>query len=665
MIDIQHFIYRESDPTPLLYGVYDPWLVALSIAIAIGTSILGMQLARVAHNQTSPLLRQVSIIAGSISLGAGIWSMHFIGMMALSLCTRVNYDTLTTILSMAPGVLASWYALHLLSGEKFTYPRLLLGGLIVGAGIGTMHYTGMLAMQMAPVLKFDFQWVLLSVVVAVVLATSALWVSLRLNQQQRISPIYTLATGGGLMGIAIAAMHYTGMASARITGVIDPMYDAINNHSSSLSLGISLVTVLIGVLAASINALIRYRQMLRSLQNNQSRLSTILDTAVDGIITIDMNGRILSFNHAAEQLFGWQSAEIVGQDTAILMPKAYHVRHNHFLKHFGEAGQAKILGVGREVTGVRKNGSTVPIRLAIGKAKISGETLIFGFITDLTQRNAMKKTMRERDEQLRSLMSNIPGVTFRCQYNQDWRMLVISDSVKDLTGYAAEEFLKNGLSCTLFTHTEDAARVIAEIQTALANGEHYAIEYRIKHRDGSEKWVSEMGCAIRDKSGAVQMLDGVILDVTESKLRHAEYESIARAINQSTSVAEFSMNGTILDANATFLTLLGYEKNEVIGKHHSIFCSAQDAASASYRNKWEALNRGEFVQGEFKRLGKNGSEVWIHASYSPLLNADGKPSKVLMFMIDITERTRMENDLKLAKDKAEQAASAKATFLPT
>lgn len=185
-----------------------------------------------------------------------------------------------------------------------------------------MHYTGMLAMQMAPVLKFDFQWVLLSVVVAVVLATSALWVSLRLNQQQRISPIYTLAMGGGLMGIAIAAMHYTGMASARITGVIDPMYDAINNHSSSLSLGISLVTVLIGVLAASINALIRYRQMLRSLQNNQSRLSTILDTAVDGIITIDMNGRILSFNHAAEQLFGWQSAEIVGQDTAVLMPKA-------------------------------------------------------------------------------------------------------------------------------------------------------------------------------------------------------------------------------------------------------------------------------------------------------------------------------------------------------
>jgi len=663
MIDIQHFIYRDGDPTPLLYGSYDPWLVALSVTIAIGTSILGMQLARVAHGQTSLLLRQVSIIAGSISLGAGIWSMHFIGMMALNLCTRVNYDTFTTILSMAPGVLASWYALHLLSGEKITYRRLWLGGVIVGAGIGIMHYTGMLAMQMAPALKFDVQWVLLSVIVAVVLATSALWISLHLNQQQRISSIYTLSLGGSLMGIAIAAMHYTGMASARITGLADPMYNAINNHSSSLSLGISLVTILIGVLAASINALIRYRQMLHSLQNNQSRLSTILDTAVDGIITIDMSGRIISFNHAAEQLFGWQSTEILGKDTLILMPKVYHVRHNHFLRHFGEEGQAKILGVGREVTGVRKDGSTFPMRLAIGKANVPGETLIVGFITDLTQRNSMKSAMRERDEQLRSLMSNIPGVTFRCQYNQDWRMLLISESIKDLTGWEAEEFLHNGQSCTLFTHTDDAVRVVAEIDAALAKGDHYAIEYRIHHRDGSEKWVSEMGCAIRDKSGIVQMLDGVILDVTESKLRNAEYESIARAINQSTSVAEFSMNGTILDANATFLTLMGYEKNEVVGKHHSIFCSAQDAASTRYRNKWEALNRGEFVQGEFKRLGKNGSEVWIHASYSPLLNADGKPSKVLMFMIDITERTRMENDLKLAKEKAEQAASAKATFL--
>jgi PAS domain S-box-containing protein len=663
MIDIQHFIYRDGDPTPLLYGSYDPWLVALSVTIAIGTSILGMQLARVAHDQTSSLLRQVSIVAGSISLGAGIWSMHFIGMMALNLCTRVNYDTFTTILSMAPGVLASWYALHLLAGGQLTYKRLLLGGVTVGAGIGIMHYTGMLAMQMAPALKFDFQWVLLSVIVAVVLATSALWISLHLNQQQRISPIYTLILGGSLMGIAIAAMHYTGMASARITGIADPMYNPINNHSSSLSLGISLVTILIGVLAASINALIRYRQMLHSLQNNQSRLSTILDTAVDGIITIDMNGRIISFNHAAEQLFGWQSAEILGQDTLILMPKVYHVRHNHFLKHFGEDGQAKILGVGREVTGVRKDGSTFPMRLAIGKANVPGETLIVGFITDLTQRNSMKNAMRERDEQLRSLMSNIPGVTFRCLYSQDWPMLLISESVKELTGWTAECFLKQSQHFSSLTHPEDAIRIAAEIKSSLAKGEHYAIEYRIHHRDGSEKWVSEMGCAIRDKSGEVQMLDGVILDVTESKLRNAEYESIARAINQSTSVAEFSMNGTILEANATFLKLLGYEKSEVIGKHHSIFCSAQDAASARYRNKWEALNRAEFVQGEFKRLGKNGSEVWIHASYSPLLNADGKPSKVLMFMIDITERTRMENDLKLAKDKAEQAASAKATFL--
>ena len=663
MIDFQQFIYREGDPTPLLYGSYDYWLVALSISIAVGTSILGMQLARVAHNQSSTLLRQGSLIAGAISLGAGIWAMHFIGMMALNLCTRVSYDTLTTIFSMAPGVLASWYALHLLSGEKLTYQRLWLGGTIVGAGIGTMHYMGMLAMQMAPTLKFDVEWVLISVVVAVVLATSALWISLHLNQQKRLSSIYSLALGGSLMGLAITAMHYTGMASARIIGTADPLYNPINNHSSSLSLGISLVTVLIGVLAAAINALIRYKQMLHSLQNNQSRLSTILDTAVDGIITIDMKGLIVSFNHAAEHVFGWQSAEVLGKDTAILMPKAYHVRHNHFLNNFGQAGQAKILGVGREVTGIRKNGSTFPIRLAMGKADITGETLFVGFITDLTQRNAMKSAMRERDEQLRSLMSNIPGVTFRCLYNQDWRMLLISDSIKDLTGWAAEEFLQKGQSCTLFTHPDDTARVSTEVAAALAKGQHYAVEYRIRHRDGQEKWVSEMGCAIRDKTGTVQMLDGVILDITENKLKNAEYESIARAISQSTSVAEFSMDGTILDANSTFLTLLGYEKAEIIGRHHSIFCSAQDAASERYHNKWRDLNRGEFVQGEFKRLGKNGIELWIHASYSPLLNADGKPSKVLMFMIDITERTRMEQDLKVAKNKAEQAASAKATFL--
>lgn len=663
MIEIQNFIYRDGDPTPLLYGTYDPWLVALSVTIAIGTSILGMQLARIAGNQTSPLLKQASILAGSISLGAGIWAMHFIGMMALNLCTRVDYHTLTTLLSMAPAVLASWYALYLLSGDKLTYQRLWLGGTLVGAGIGAMHYTGMLAMQMAPVLKFDIEWVLISVVVAVVLATSALWTGLHLNQQKRLSSIYSLILGGSLMGIAISAMHYTGMASARILGTADQYYNPASNYSSSLSLGIFLVTTLIAILAAAINALIHYKQMLHTLQYNQSRLSTILDTAVDGIITIDMQGQIVSFNHAAEQLFGWQHHEVLGKDTLMLMPKIYGLRHNHFLKNFGKDGQAKILGVGREVTGVRKDGSTFPMRLAIGKADIPGEPLIVGFITDLTQRNAMKNAMRERDEQLRSLMSNIPGVTFRCLYNQNWDMLLISESVMDLTGWATEAFLQHTQSFSALTHPEDIARIADEVESALAKGDHYAIEYRIRHRDGQEKWVSEMGCAIRNKAGVVQMLDGVILDVTEKKLKSAAYESIARAINQSSNVAEFSMDGTILDANTPFLTLLDYEKHEVIGRHHSIFCSAQDAASERYRNKWQALNRGEFVQGEFKRLDKNGKEVWIHASYSPLLDADGKPSKVLMFMIDLTPRIRMEHDLKEAKEKAEQAASAKATFL--
>lgn len=663
MINLEHFIYRDGDPTPLLYGSYDPWLVALSVIIAIGTSTLGIQLARVACKQRSSLLKHMSIGAGSISLGAGIWAMHFIGMMALDLCTKVNYDPLITILSMAPGVMASWYALQLLSGDKLTYKRLWLGGTVVGAGIGSMHYMGMLAMQMAPTLKFDLEWVLISVVVAVVLATGALWISLHLNQKQKIAPLYTLVLGGSLMGIAIAAMHYTGMASARVLGVADPSYDAASNYSASLSLGIALVTILIGVIAAAINALIHYKQMLYTLQTNQTRLSTILDTAVDGIITIDMQGHIVSFNHAAEQIFGWTTDEVMGKDTAMLMPKVYSLRHNHFLKHFGENGQAKILGVGREVTGVKKDGTNFPMRLAVGKANIPGEPLIVGFITDLTQRNAMKNAMRERDEQLRSLMANIPGVTFRCHYDQDWSMQLISESVLELTGWEAKVFLENHLSFNAFTHPEDAKRITTEVASALSDGSHYAIEYRIQHRNGQEKWVSEMGCAVRDKAGNVTMLDGVILDITENKLKNAAYESIARAINLSTSMAEYSMDGTFLAANDSFLTLIGYEREEIIGKHHSILCSEQDAASERYHNKWRDLNQGKFVEGEYKRLGKHGREIWIHASYSPLLDADGRPCKVLMFLIDISERIRIENDLKEAKNKAELAASAKATFL--
>ena len=120
------------------------------------------------------------------------------------------------------------------------------------------------------------------------------------------------------------------------------------------------------------------------------------------------------------------------------------------------------------------------------------------------------------------------------------------------------------------------------------------------------------------------------------KLVKNQNEGLFEAIHKSQAVIEFNLKGIIGTANDNFLNTLGYSLDEVQGKHHSMFCEPEYAQSQEYKNFWEKLNRGEFDQGEYKRVGKNGREVWIIASYNPIFNADGSLEKIVKFATDIT-----------------------------
>jgi two-component system, sensor histidine kinase and response regulator len=657
------FFFREGSPTPLLFGTYNPWLVILSALVAIGSSVLALQLTRLSQKQTSLVSQRFSILASSASLGAGIWAMHFIGMLAYEICTKVTYNPEVTMISMMPGILASYYALNLMTENQLDYGKLIKGGLSVGTGIGAMHYTGMLAMKMEPVLKFDLVWVLISVIVVVSLATLALWTGIFLNQKGKLPAKVSIVLGGVLMGSAITAMHYTGMASARFIGQAQPGFNPEDNQSISLALGITLVTILIGIIAAAINVLISYRQALTAIQVSETRLSTILNTAVDGIVTINTTGQIISCNEAVERIFGWRKHEMEGNNISMLMPEPDRSNHLYYLKNYQTGGQAQILGEGRDLEAIKKDGTQFPIRLAIGEVKLPGEKLFVGFITDLTQRKAIEQSIREKDQQIRSMMNNIPGVTFRCNLDDNWGMRLISDAVLEMTGWKVEDFLSGHIHFSQLIYADDAQRIQPIVEAAVAHRTNYAIEYRITDRKGNEKWISEFASAIYGNDGMAEALDGVMLDVTESKQKNAEFEGIANAINNSTCMAEFTIDGFVLTANQRFLDLLGFELTDILGRHHSILCPPEFITTDQYKQKWVSLRSGEFVHGEFLRYGKNGKRIWIHASYSPMRDMDGKVIKVLMFMIDISERKQMEQEMLLAKDKAEQAASAKSTFL--
>ncbi|NEJ54544.1 PAS domain S-box protein, partial [Rhizobium leguminosarum] len=151
----------------------------------------------------------------------------------------------------------------------------------------------------------------------------------------------------------------------------------------------------------------------------------VVDTAADGIVVIDAEGTVQSFNGAAERLLGWRAAEVLGRSAGILVPAPQRDHLARALRGDLEAGLAWTAGAVHEMQALRKDGSCVDIRLSVGRVEQPDRPVFVGFLVDLTERKALEAERRRGEEQLRSLVGNIPGVAFRCRYQRDWAMLFI------------------------------------------------------------------------------------------------------------------------------------------------------------------------------------------------------------------------------------------------
>ena len=170
----------------------------------------------------------------------------------------------------------------------------------------------------------------------------------------------------------------------------------------------------------------------------------------------------------------------------------------------------------------------------------------------------------------------------------------------------------------------------------LASGRSQAGEFKVVAKGGKEVWVQAAYSPVFDAHGKVVKVVALTSDITQAKAKAVDAEGQIAAINKSQAVIEFTLDGTITRANGNFLAALGYSEEEVVGRHHRMFCEASFTSSPDYARFWSELNAGRYQAGEFKRLGKHGKEIWIQASYNPILDADGRPVRVVKFASDIT-----------------------------
>jgi methyl-accepting chemotaxis protein len=187
----------------------------------------------------------------------------------------------------------------------------------------------------------------------------------------------------------------------------------------------------------------------------------------------------------------------------------------------------------------------------------------------------------------------------------------------------------------------------------LNRGEYDSGQYKRITKNGREVWIQASYNAIMDANNRPFKVVKYATDITADTIRNADYAGQLLAIGKSQAVIEFSLDGIVLNANDNFLNVLGYSLGDIKGKHHSMFVEPSYSQGAEYRHFWERLGRGEYDAGQYKRIGRGGKEIWIQASYNPIMDVNNKPFKVVKYATDITEQVNNANAMKLTVDQVQ------------
>jgi methyl-accepting chemotaxis protein len=231
------------------------------------------------------------------------------------------------------------------------------------------------------------------------------------------------------------------------------------------------------------------------------------------------------------------------------------------------------------------------------------------------------------------------------EFQMDGTVITANENFLNVLGYTIGEIQGKHHSMFVEPSERDSA-AYREFWAKLNRGEYQAAEYTRIGKGGKEAWILATYNPILDAHGKPFKVVKFATDVTEQKLRNADLAGQIAAIGKSQAVIEFDMNGAVLTANDNFLHALGYSLGEIKGKHHSMFVDPAERDGSAYREFWASLNRGEYQAAEYKRIGKGGKEVWIQASYNPILDLNGKPFKVVKYATDTTEQViaRMKSE---------------------
>jgi methyl-accepting chemotaxis protein len=345
------------------------------------------------------------------------------------------------------------------------------------------------------------------------------------------------------------------------------------------------------------------------------------------VIEFDMQGNILTANANFLSTVGYLIDEIKGQHHSMFVEPAYanSAEYQQFWQQLraGKHATAEFLRYGKNKTEIWLQASYMPIIDDSGKP--------FKVVKIATNISEDKRIEFDLQGQIQAISRSQAVIEF----GLDGKILSANDNFLTALGYQLSEIV--GKHHSIFVAPDEVNQIAYQnFWDKLARGEFEAGEFRRITKSGEEIWIQASYNPIFDHHGRPYKVVKYATDITQQKLKEADSNGKMAAISKSQAIIEFNLDGTIIDANENFLATVGYRLDEIVGKHHAMFVEDEYANSYEYKAFWQKLNRGEFDSGEYKRKGAHGKEVWINASYNPILDALGRPFKVVKFAIDVT-----------------------------
>ena len=370
------------------------------------------------------------------------------------------------------------------------------------------------------------------------------------------------------------------------------------------------------------------------------------------VVEFGLDGTILTANQNFLDTMGYSLAELRGQHHRLLCPPgvAESAEYAAFWAKLGagayEGGEYKRLAKGgREVW---LQATYNPVLDASG-----APVKVVKFASDVTAATVANADFLGK-------VAALDRAQAVAEFSLDGRLLTANANFLATMGYALGEV--QGRHHRLFCEDEVAeSREYADFWERLGTGQYEAGEFHRVAKGGRGVWLQATYNPILDVEGRPVKVVKFASDTTAAKAREADFQGKVAAIERAQAVIEFDLQGHVLTANRNFLDVVGYSLNEVVGKHHRMFCPPELAASQEYADFWERLGAGQFEAGEFQRVARGGKDVWLQATYNPILDASGKPVKIVKFATDVTAE-RLSNAEVAARLTAVDRAQAVIEF---